>query len=93
MKTMSFPNRLFKMIEKSNQERVYHEKGSAEWAWEMWCVFHEKIHIVGKPKPWYYSIYPGIILYRDHDCEYWLKHRIEFLESAKNYKWELEEDG
>ncbi len=66
-------------------------KGSAEWAWQMWCLLGKMVVFKGykasAKDSW--GVCPQTSLFRGNDVNYWREHKGEWMRAASAYQWQL----
>jgi len=69
-------------------------EGSAEWAWQMWCLLEKEIAPVNFTAKTYRELNPKkpcITCFYAHDVNYWKAHKDEWLHYAESTQWQLYE--
>jgi hypothetical protein len=68
-------------------------EGTAEWAWQMWCLLGKMVVLKGykasAKDSW--GVCPQTSLFRGNDANYWRKYKGEWLRTASAYQWQLYE--
>jgi hypothetical protein len=91
-------NGMFNIIDHNSNYDIIHteplaQEGSAEWAWQMWCLLGKIVVLKGYKASvkdsW--GVCPQTSLFRGNDVNYWRKHKGEWLLAARAYQWQLYE--